>query len=88
MISLDKKILDSQSQVAGRMREYGKNDEIFIIIPDREIKTIDLSPSVRVFSTGGNKLAQFFRLKALGNKIIKELFVEASIGAVSESVWH
>lgn len=72
MISLDKNILDANSRVAERMRQYGQNDEIFIIIPATEKKSFDLSPSVHVFSTDGNKIAQFFRLRILGNKIIKE----------------
>lgn len=72
MISLDKKILDVNSRAAERMRQYGKHDEIFIIIPTKEKISLDLSSSVHIFSTGGNKLTQFFRLKILGNKIIKE----------------
>lgn len=72
MISLDKKILDPNSAVARRMIEYGKKDELFIIIPDKEKKIFDLSQTVHVWSTGGNKLRQYFRLKKLGKKIINE----------------
>lgn len=72
MISLDKNILDVNSRAAERMRRYGRHDEIFIIIPATEKKKLDLSSSVHVFSTGGNKLTQCFKLKFLGGKIIKE----------------
>ena len=72
MLSLDKKILDKNSPVAKRMIEYGKLDELFIIIPDKQKKSLDLSETVHVESTGGGKIRQFFRLKKIGEKIIKE----------------
>ena len=72
MLSLDKKILDKDSRVAQRMIEYGKKDELFIVIPGRENKHFDLSPTVHVRSTGGNKLQQFFRLKKFGLLAIKK----------------
>ena len=72
MLSLDKKILDSASPVAKRMIEYGKTDELFIVIPGREEKHFDLSPTVHIRSTGGNKLQQLFRLKKFGLLAIKK----------------
>jgi len=72
MISLDKKILDKNSRVAQRMIEYGKKDELLIIIPDKEKKSFDLSPTVHVQSTGGSKLQQFWRLKKIGTRLIRE----------------
>ena len=72
MISLDKKILEKDSRVAKRMIEYGKEDELFIVIPSKERKKFDLSDTVHVFSTGGNKIQQYFRLKKLGRKIIQK----------------
>lgn len=70
MISLDKKILDPASAVAQRMIEYGKTDELFIIIPDKEKKSVNLSTTVHVQSAGGCKFLQFFRLWRLGKNII------------------
>lgn len=72
MFSLDKKILDPNSRVAERMRQYGRNDEIFILIPASETKVFDLSPTVHVFSAGGSKLSQFFQIKKIGRKILLE----------------
>jgi glycosyltransferase involved in cell wall biosynthesis len=66
MLSLDKKILDKDSRVAKRMVRYGKEDELFIVIPNKDNKHFDLSPTVHVRSTGGNKIQQFFRLKKFG----------------------
>lgn len=72
MISLDKKILDSNSAVARRMVEYGKENELFIIIPNKEKKSFDLSPTVHVQSTcGGFKMARFINLYFLGKKLVK-----------------
>jgi len=71
MISLDRKILDPNSDAARRMVEYGRTDELFIIIPNREMEAFDLSSTVHVQSTGGNKLLQFCRLRKIGNKLIK-----------------
>lgn len=72
MISLDKKIFDATSAAAKRMVEYGKTDELFIVIPSSEKKEIKLSGTVQVFSTGGNKLQQFFRLKKMGLALLKQ----------------
>lgn len=76
MISLDKKILDKNSRVAGRMVECGKKDELFILIPDKNKIKFDLSPTVHVWSTGGNKIKQFFILKNFGRKIIRKIKIE------------
>lgn len=73
MISLGKNILDSRSRAAGRMIDYGKENELFIIIPDAGKMKFDLSPAVHVETSGGCcKKSQFFKLKALGGKLIKE----------------
>lgn len=72
MISLDKKILDKDSAAARRMVEYGKTDELFILIPAGEKKAIQLSGTVHVFSTGGNKLQQLWRLKEMGLELAKK----------------
>ena len=73
MISLDNNILnEGVSIVAMRMIEYGKKERLFIIIPNKEKKSFNLSESVHVASTGGNKIAQYFRLKKMGKKIIKK----------------
>ncbi len=78
MISLDKKILDPNSAVARRMVEYGKESELFIIIPSKEKKLFDLSPNVHVQSTGRkNKVMQFLSLKRIGNKLVKEYGIQA-----------
>jgi len=76
MTSLDKKIFDKNSQVAKRMVEYGKKDELFIIIPHPKEQELNLSDAVHVWGTGGNKLQQFFRLKKLGKEIIKKNKIE------------
>lgn len=76
MISLDKKILDKGSAVARRMIEYGEKDELFILIPHHVRQKFDLSPRVHVQTTGGNKIAQFARLKRIGVQIVKEHRVE------------
>jgi glycosyltransferase involved in cell wall biosynthesis len=72
MISLDKKILDKDSRVAQRMVEYGKKNDLFILIPYIKKESLDLSKNVHIESTGGNKIQQFFRLKKIGNNILKK----------------
>jgi len=76
MISLDKKILDKDSTVARRMIEYGKTNELFILIPDGEKLSFDLSPTVHIQSAGGLKFLQFFSLINLGGKILKNFNIE------------
>lgn len=71
MISLDKNILKRDSRVAQRMIEYGKVNELFVIIPSKEKESFDLSQAVHVRSTGGSKLTQFFRLVQIGKRLIK-----------------
>lgn len=78
MISLDKKILDPNSAVAQRMIEYGKENELFIIIPDKKKEKLDLSQTVHIWSTGGCKSRQFFRLRGLGKKIISDFKFQIS----------
>lgn len=78
MISLDKNILNKDSIVAGRMIEYGGNNELFIIIPNRgELEKFDLSQTVHVQSTGGNKVLQFWRLISIGKELIKNNHIQA-----------
>lgn len=73
MLSLDKQILDPKSRVAARMIEYGKTDELFIIIPYNERKEFDLSPSVHVFTSWGtSKLQQFWELYGVGERLLKK----------------
>lgn len=72
MISLDKQILDPESRVAQRMIERGKEDELFILIPASEKKEVALSETVHVWSTGGNKLQQYFRLKKMGLELLRK----------------
>lgn len=72
MISLDKNILNKDSVVARRMVEYGKKDELFIIIPYQTKQAFDLSQTVHVQSTGGNKFVQFPRLIKIGSRLLKE----------------
>ena len=71
MISLDKQIADSNSRVAHRMISYGTEHDLYILIPDFEAKKIfELSSRVRVETTGGSKLQQFYRLITRGQDII------------------
>lgn len=72
MISLDKNILNKDSVVVRRMFEYGKKNELFIIIPSYGKESLVISQTVHTESTGGNKLLQFFRLMSIGKKLIKE----------------
>lgn len=76
MISLDKKILNKESAVARRMIEYGKTDELFILIPFQEKRHFDLSSTVHVWTTGGNRLIQYFRLKKIGLALMTENKIE------------
>ncbi len=67
MLSLDKRILDPESAVAKRMIEYGKTDQLYIIIPTSEKKEVKLSEKVIVVGTGGgSKLKQWGRIYAEG----------------------
>lgn len=76
MISLDKKILDEKSSVAERMKVYGQKNNLYIIIPTNKEQPVELSSSVRVFPTGGNKIRQFLRIYFLGRKLIRENSIE------------
>lgn len=67
MISLDKKIIEHNSQVAKRMEAYSNlGYALFIVIPDREKRKpgirLGTKQKVYVESTGGNKLQQIFRV--------------------------
>jgi len=77
MISLDKKIPDPASAVAKRMIEYGKENELFILIPASEKKEINLSDTVHIFSTGGNRIQQYFRLKKMGLELIRKYDIKS-----------
>lgn len=72
MISLDKKIFDQNSAVAQRMIEYGKTEELFILIPNEEKKEINLSSNVTVYGTGGGKWQQFFGCVKKGKQLLQE----------------
>ncbi|MCX6779482.1 MAG: glycosyltransferase family 4 protein [Candidatus Magasanikbacteria bacterium] len=71
MISLDKNILDSETLASKRMIEYGRDRELFIIIPSSCEKVKDLSDNVHVYSVRGNKFFQFFKLLKFGKSCIK-----------------
>ena len=77
MISLDKKIPDPASAVARRMIEYGKENELFILIPSSDKKEIKLNDTVNVFSTGGNRIQQYFRLKKMGIELIRKYDIKS-----------
>lgn len=72
MISLDKKIFDQNSAVAQRVIEYGKTEELYIIIPSSDKKELRLSSNVIVWSTGGNKVQQFFECIKKGKQLLQE----------------
>lgn len=77
MISLDKKILDSNSAVARRMVEYGKTDELFIIIPDSRKIKLRLSSTVCMETSGGwCKAVQLLKLVGLGQRLMNENNIE------------
>ena len=89
MVSLDKKILDKESIVAKRMIEYGKKDELFIIIPSKEKKSLDLSQTAHAQSTGGLKPIQFCRLLHLGKKIIhNSKFIILKVGLATTPMFY
>lgn len=72
MLSLDKKILSPDSAVAARMRRYGADDELFIVVPSSHRAVVDLSPRVHVYGTGGgHKLSQFLNLFAGAKSVLK-----------------
>ena len=74
MISLDKQIAQEGSRVANRMELYGKQDELFILIPDRLSKAeFMLGDKVHVEVVGGsNKLIQGYRVFRRGRELIKK----------------
>jgi len=76
MISLDNKILDSNSMVAKRMVDYGVYDRLYIIVPNTIDKFVELSPEVKVWGIGGNKIKQFIKLKKKGEIIIKKYVID------------
>lgn len=69
MISLDQEILNSESRVASRMRSYGENHALDIIIPTKIKKIITLSLAVTAYGSGGSKWQQFFRLWQRGHQL-------------------
>lgn len=76
MISLDKKILDKDSSVAQRMISYGSVDSLYIIVPSLVDKFVELSPEVKVWGVGGNKIKQFFGLIKKGKKLIGDHVID------------
>jgi glycosyltransferase involved in cell wall biosynthesis len=53
------------------MVEYGKNDKLSILIPEREEKEVVLSENVKVYSVGGGKVQQFFNIIKKGIELSK-----------------
>ncbi len=73
MLSIDQKILDPDSPVSERMRIYGAQQTLSIVIPSPQQTTVPLSPSVTAYGTGGaNKIVQLFRLRARARELIRE----------------
>lgn len=78
MISLDKKILDSASAVAKRMIEYGKENELYILIPAAQKNSLDIGSRVHVTTAGGaNKIAQLINLYKEAKKICGQNVVDS-----------
>lgn len=77
MLSLDKHIIDLQSPVAARMRQYGNVQSLYILIPYHKKETVALSSAVIAETTGGIKVGQFFRLLVRGRQIIREKQITA-----------
>jgi glycosyltransferase involved in cell wall biosynthesis len=73
-LSLDQLVLESQSAVAGRVREYGELvDKYFVIVPSSAKVEQKLSEHVQVFASGGaNKILQLFKTCLLARKLIKK----------------
>jgi glycosyltransferase involved in cell wall biosynthesis len=76
MISLDNSILNPSSRAADRMREYGREQELFIVIPSHKKLSVQLSDGVSAIGTGGGKIAQFFRIVSTGRNLIREAGIE------------
>lgn len=72
MLSLDKKILDPQSAVALRMRRYGGDEPLYILVPALNGVELSLNQRVRVYGVKGNKILQFFRLLYRAHALIVE----------------
>ena len=78
MISLDKKILDPTSAVARRMVEYGKNSELYIVIPNAQKIGLDLSPTVHVYGSGGNsKVSQFLKTCKTARRLVPQFKISS-----------
>ncbi|OGH64447.1 MAG: hypothetical protein A2821_02920 [Candidatus Magasanikbacteria bacterium RIFCSPHIGHO2_01_FULL_41_23] len=71
MLSLDQEILNPDSRVAARMRSYGQNKTIDIIIPSVKNNTVNLSPTVTAYGSGGTKWQQFFYLLKRGSGLLQ-----------------
>ncbi len=72
MISLDKNILDPNSEVSKRLLKRYAEDFLFILLPGSVDKVINLSEKIKVYAVGGGKIKQFFFLLKLGNKLCQE----------------
>ncbi len=72
MFSLDRKILEENSKVAERMKLYGRENKLIILIPEPSGISLQISDNVLVVGTGGNKLRQFFRLIKFGRNFGRE----------------
>jgi glycosyltransferase involved in cell wall biosynthesis len=73
-IGLDSKILDKNSDVSGRVIEYGKLVERYdIVVPYRKKVKLKISNNINAYGSGGkNKIIQFFKLYFLASKKLKK----------------
>lgn len=72
MISLDKNFLAQDSSVAKRTLANFDDKGLVILVPGGFTNKVVLSDKISVYSAGGSKILQFFKLILLGNKIIKQ----------------
>lgn len=72
MISLDKNVCDPNSRVADRMRLYGKEGDITILVPGYETKDVKLDGRVEAYSVSGNRARQLVRLFFLGQSVMRK----------------
>lgn len=72
--SLDPQILDEGSTTATRMRGYGEVvDRLTILIPTKDEREVDLSPTVHVVGSGGsNKLVMLWKLYKKAVPLLKK----------------
>ncbi len=72
-LSLDKKILETESPVQQRLVSLAeKTGEITVIVPRNENREKDISPHLRVYSVGGGKLLQFLNMWRRAERVLRE----------------